>query len=219
MQEFPDLGESANATMLLLVRSGEAFLALADRALRHHRLSRGGRQALAVLDGAGGPLSPTAIAERLLVTTASVTSLLDTLERRGLLERTADPDDRRRLLVALTEAGRVVVDQFLPEVVALQTAAMTNLSEPQRRQLSHLLGLVENGMATIDPAAVVGAAPRRGRPRSARDEVPHRPGVAGRQRRRGAQVDVLQQADREHARRTSSCRRTTRTAGVRRSPA
>jgi DNA-binding MarR family transcriptional regulator len=39
------------------------------------------------------------MAERLIVTTASVTSLLDTLERRGLLERRPDPTDRRRPLI------------------------------------------------------------------------------------------------------------------------
>jgi DNA-binding MarR family transcriptional regulator len=161
-QEFPGLSESANATLVDLIRTGEAFAGTADRALRHHRLSRAGRQALAVIDGAGEPLSPTTIAERLLVTTASVTSLLDTLERRGLVERRADPGDRRRLLVSLTDEGSAVVDQFLPEVVALQTAAMAGLSEPQRRQLRHLLGKVRAGLAEVDPDAVAHDAPPRG---------------------------------------------------------
>ena len=60
---------------MALVRTGERLLACIDQALRHHRLSRAGREALAVLDGAGQSLSPTAIAERLIVTTASVTSV------------------------------------------------------------------------------------------------------------------------------------------------
>lgn len=142
---------------------GEAFLALVDKALRHHRLSRAGRQALAVLEGAGQPLSPTTIAERLLVTTASVTSLLDTLERRGLVQRQPDPTDRRRLLVALTDDGRALVEQFLPEVVALQTAVMAELSETQRQQLLRLLSKIRDGMASTDPEAVVRDAPRRGK--------------------------------------------------------
>ena len=78
---------------MALVRTGDRLLAGIDQALRHHRLSRAGREALAVLDVAGQPLSPTAMAERLIVTTASVTSLLDTLERRGLIERRLDPTD------------------------------------------------------------------------------------------------------------------------------
>jgi DNA-binding MarR family transcriptional regulator len=161
-QEFPGLSQSANASVMALVQVGESFLAMVDRTLRHHRLSQAGRQALAVLEGAGQPLSPTTLAERLIVTTASVTSLLDTLERRGLVQRRPDPTDRRRLLVALTDDGRALVEQFLPEVVALQTAVMAGLSETQRLQLLRLLAKVRDGMANTDPEAVVRDAPRRG---------------------------------------------------------
>ena len=70
---------------------------------------------MAIIDGAGEPLSPTTIAERLIVTTATVTSLLDTLEKRGLVVRQPDPADRRKLLVSITDEARTIVDQFLPE--------------------------------------------------------------------------------------------------------
>ena len=149
---------------MAIVQAGERFLASVDRALRHHHLSRAGREALAVLEGAGQPLSPTAIAQRLIVTTASVTSLLDTLERRGLVERRPDPADRRRLLVAITDDGLALVDQFLPEVVALQTAVMAPLSESQRRQLVKQLATVRDALDDLDIDAVVRAAPRRGKP-------------------------------------------------------
>jgi DNA-binding MarR family transcriptional regulator len=147
-----------------IVQVGERFLATVDTALRHHHLSRAGREALAVLEGAGQPLSPTTLAQRLIVTTASITSLLDTLERRGLVERQPDPADRRRLLVAITDDGLALVDEFLPEVVALQTAVMAQLSEPQRRQLVKLLANVRDGLDNLDVEAVVRAAPRRGKP-------------------------------------------------------
>ncbi len=149
-----------------LVRSSEALLTATDRVVHDHRLSRGGREALAVLEGAGEPLSPTTIAERLMVTTASVTSLLDTLERRGLLTRENDPSDRRKLLVTLTDDGRALVDRFLPEIVALQTAVMATLTEAQRQQLHRLLTKVHAGVADVDPDIVAQEAPRRGRRRS-----------------------------------------------------
>lgn len=147
---------------MALVRTGDRLLSAIDHALRHHRLSRAGREALAVLDGAGQPLSPTAIAERLIVTTASVTSLLDTLERRGLVERRPDPTDRRRLLIAITKDGKAIVDQFLPEVVALQTAALATLTEAQRRQLVELLATVRANLTTLDADEVIRAAAPRG---------------------------------------------------------
>ena len=47
---------------------------------------------LVQLTRAGQPLEPTVIAERLLVTTGSMTSLLDNLEKRGLIRRQPHPD-------------------------------------------------------------------------------------------------------------------------------
>jgi len=140
-------------------------MAMTNQALRHHRLSAAGRQALAILEGAGEPLSPTTIAERLIVTTATVTSLLDTLEKRGLLVRQADTSDRRKLLISITDEGRTIVDAFLPEIIALQTAVMAELSEPQQRQLLRSLAVVREGIATIEAEAIVATAPKRGRPR------------------------------------------------------
>jgi DNA-binding MarR family transcriptional regulator len=150
---------------MALVHTGETFLACIDRALRHHRLSRAGREALAVLDGAGQPQAPTTIAERLIVTTASVTSLLDTLERRGLVERRPDPTDRRKLLIVITQDGKAIVDQFLPEVVALQTAALATLTEDQRRQLVELLATLGAHLTTLDVEEIIRTAAPRGVPR------------------------------------------------------
>jgi DNA-binding MarR family transcriptional regulator len=66
--------------------------------------------------------------------------------------------------VAITDDGLALVDQFLPEVVALQTAVMAQLSEPQRRQLVKLLANVRDGLDGLDIDAVVRATPRRGKP-------------------------------------------------------
>jgi DNA-binding MarR family transcriptional regulator len=167
LREFPRGSESANAALIALVRTSEAVMAMANKALRHHGLSAAGREAIAVIEGAGRPISPTPIAERLLVTTASVTSLLDTLERRGLVERQADPSDRRRLLVALTDEGRASVDGYLPEMVALQTAVMECVSEQDRRRLQRTLDAILRGVEQLDAASTVAAAPRRGKPRHA----------------------------------------------------
>lgn len=99
------------------------------------------------------------------MTTASVTSLLDTLERRGLVERQPDPTDRRRLVIVITQDGKAIVDQFLPEVVALQTAAMATLTEAQRRQLVEMLATLGADLTTLDADEVIRAAAPRGIPR------------------------------------------------------
>lgn len=133
--------------MAAAVRAGEAFLALADRRLRAYGLSAGGRQVLAVLDGVGGSLSPTAIADRLIITTASITSLLDTLQRRGLVERSPDVYDRRRVVVTITAEGRRVIRRLLPEMLALQDEVAAALSPGDRAELVRLLGTLRAGIA------------------------------------------------------------------------
>jgi DNA-binding MarR family transcriptional regulator len=129
------------------VRTGEAFLALADRRLRAYGLSAGARQVLAVLDGDGGSLSPTKIADRLIITTASMTSLLDTLQRRGLVQRTPDATDRRRVVVTITADGRTVIRRLLPEMLALQEEVAAALSPGDRAELVRLLSTLRAGIA------------------------------------------------------------------------
>jgi DNA-binding MarR family transcriptional regulator len=79
-----------------------------------YQLSPSARQVLAVIEGARQPLEPSVIAERVLITTGSMTSLLDTLERRGLVRRMPHPDDRRKLLVDITPDAQAILDQLLP---------------------------------------------------------------------------------------------------------
>lgn len=57
-----------------------------------------------------------------------MTSLFDTLERRGLIERDPHPVDRRKVLIRLTDEGRAIVDQMLPIVHAASTEAFADLS-------------------------------------------------------------------------------------------
>jgi hypothetical protein len=71
-----------------------------------------------------------------------------------------------RLLIVITQDGKAIVDQFLPEVVALQTAALAALTEAQRQQLVELLATVRANMATLDANEVIRAAAPRGVPRT-----------------------------------------------------
>lgn len=160
-REFPGASGSAAECTVQLVRAAEAFLGLANRGLRHHDLSVSARQVLAVLEGAGEPLPAGEIAARLLVTTASMTAVLDTLERRGLVRRSPDATDRRRVLVDITEDGCALVDRYLPEIAALQTAVCGPLSEAERDELLRLLARVHGHMAEVDADAIVGTARRR----------------------------------------------------------
>src|SRR4051794_6606298 len=135
-QEFPGASRSGAEVAANLVRTADALVTeISRRRRRVADLSPSAFQALAILEGAGEPLDAGTIAERLLVSSASTTSLLDTLERRGLVEPPAPPTDRRKTLVHLTDEARDIVDRMLPEVHAVTAAAVASLSEREREQL------------------------------------------------------------------------------------
>ncbi len=107
-------------------------------------MSATGKQALAVLDGAGEPLEPGIIAERLLITSGSMTSLLDTLEKAGYVKRGPHPSDRRKVLVDITDAGNVVVDAMLPVIHARERVIIGDaLTDKEQAALLRLLAKVQ----------------------------------------------------------------------------
>lgn len=61
--------------------------------------------------------------------------MITALEGRKLIERHRDRTDRRRLVVALTDDGRALLDRCRPEVAALEAAMLAGLSIPQTKAL------------------------------------------------------------------------------------
>jgi len=122
------------------------MMELHDRqTLDEFQLSPSGRQILAVVEGARQPLEPTVIAERLLITTGSVTSLLDGLEKRGLIRRLPHPNDRRKLLIDITPAAQAIVDELLPSLHAREREVISSaLSTNEQRQLLRLIAKVQH---------------------------------------------------------------------------
>ena len=91
-------------------------------------MSKSGGLALAALRD-HGPLSPSELGERLIVTRATVTGLVDSLERQGYAERTPNPADRRSLLVSITPTGREVAQQVRTIVHAQEKAWLSEFAE------------------------------------------------------------------------------------------
>ncbi len=165
-REFPGASRSAAEAAANLVRTADALLAEIDRRRREVAdLSASAFQVLAILDGAGEPLAGHVIAGRLLVSSASMTSLLDTLERRGLVERHSHPVDRRKVLIHLTDDARPIVDQMLPAVHAAAAAAFAPLSEHDREALINMLAVVRSQLAVVASLPPAAPKPRR-RPRN-----------------------------------------------------
>jgi len=145
-----------------VIRLADVIADAINARLRTRDLHLAAVQALAVLEGVDGPLTPNEINAHLHLTSGSVTSLLDRLEQRGLVARGPHPTDRRKVLVSITDAGRELVDWHLPEAVAIQTALFEVLTPDQLVELNHLVETVLLATKDLDPNAVAEAAPPRG---------------------------------------------------------
>lgn len=99
-------GEPARLVMSLLTTTRQIDAACAGL-LSGHGLSEGLFAALLAVKANPG-ITPGKLAGQLSVTRATVTGLVDGLSRRGLLERAADPADRRSQTLLVTGAGETL---------------------------------------------------------------------------------------------------------------
>ena len=160
-KEFPDGDPTSTEAYASLVRTGQALLLEIDRAIEtEFDVPHAAATALAVIDGAGEPLTPSVISERVLVPSPTMTATLDVLERRGWVERIANPQDRRSVLVQITPEGRAVVDRLLPGIRSIERGVMSALNQTERRQL---LGLLDKVLAKAAEGAAEDPAPLNGR--------------------------------------------------------
>lgn len=127
---------------------------------RRHGLSHAAFNALAVIEGAGGPLLTGEVAARMHITSGSVTSVLDTLERKGFVVRTDDPADRRRVLVDITPEAQQLLDECLPRIQQTTDLLLVRLDEGQQQALLDALGAVRDAVAAL-PTELPEPAPRR----------------------------------------------------------
>jgi DNA-binding MarR family transcriptional regulator len=84
-------------------------------------------------------LSSAQLARNSFVTAQSMADMITALEGRGLIERHRDQTDRRRLVVALTTAGRDLLDLYRDQVAALETRMLAGLGGEEISRLRHCL--------------------------------------------------------------------------------
>ncbi|MBZ9712636.1 MarR family winged helix-turn-helix transcriptional regulator [Deinococcus multiflagellatus] len=140
-QRAPEVDPAPMLTFITFSRAhallGDAVRSTAARA----DLTSGTRDLLFTLYRSAPPegLPASEVAALLAVSPATVTGSADRLEARGLLTRTLDPQDRRSWRLALTDAGRALVQAHLPEHLAFEEQLLAALTPEERRSFEGLL--------------------------------------------------------------------------------
>jgi DNA-binding MarR family transcriptional regulator len=148
LAELPDRDAdalSAAALVNRLIVSSGLLLHQLDRLLRASGLTAGSYNVLMVIASAEESLTPSEISVRMPVpvTTATMTGVLDTLERRGLVSRHPHPTDRRRVLIELDPDGRALLDAVVPLVIDQQRGWVSSLPIEVRDEICESLSTLE----------------------------------------------------------------------------
>jgi DNA-binding MarR family transcriptional regulator len=159
-REYPGANWLASRSFRELEVVGGLIEALVASIARRHGLSHAALNALAVIEGSGGPLPAGEVGTHMHITSGTMTTVLDTLERNGFVKRLADPSDRRRVLVDITPAAGAVLDAVLPEIQQACATVMGALDDEALHALLDSLAVVRDAVAFM-PEGVRPPAPRR----------------------------------------------------------
>jgi DNA-binding MarR family transcriptional regulator len=141
--QTPDANVAATEGVMNTIRTADMFFDRIGRLLRPLGVSAAGGLVLGILRD-HGTMSPSELGERLIVTRATVTGLLDSLERRGFVSRSANPADRRSLLVEVTPAGLAVVQELRTIVHRNERDWMSVFSDAELRTYVDLLHRIQD---------------------------------------------------------------------------
>jgi DNA-binding MarR family transcriptional regulator len=124
-----------------------------EKAFGRFGLNRGevGVLGALLLAGPGQQLSPTRLFKGLMLSSAGITSRLDSLERRGYVRRNRHPQDRRGVLVELTDAGRKVLQEAVSADSPAEDGLLSTLSKKEQQALGALLKKL---LAGLEPTGI-----------------------------------------------------------------
>lgn len=96
-----------------------------------------------------GPLTQGELGRKLLRSGGNVTTVIDNLERRGLVGRRRNPDDRRVVTVTLTSSGRQLIAEIFPHHARVVAHAMAALTVAEQAELGRLCRKLGRGVARM----------------------------------------------------------------------
>ena len=147
---YPHSSAKATECAMNLVFTADLLVKRISELVQPFDLTPASGLVLSILADSESPLPPNQIAERLIISRATVTGLVDSLERRGYVRRLPHPSDRRMLLIEPTDTGRQAADAFRPIVHQHQRVWMDVLDEQEQGQLINFLKRLQDPLMGPD---------------------------------------------------------------------
>lgn len=157
-EQTPEGNVQATEAVMNTVRTADILFDRIGRLLRPLGVSAAGGLVLGLLRDYGS-MSPSELGARLIVTRATVTGLLDSLEKPGFVRRLRHPTDRRSIVVEITPEGLDVLAQVRTLIHRNEATWMSALSEDELGQYIGLLHRVQDALAIAPDVAEAELAP------------------------------------------------------------
>jgi MarR family transcriptional regulator, 2-MHQ and catechol-resistance regulon repressor len=151
-RRYPEEQERALRLWVVMSRAYDAIVNHLQAEVARHDLTLMEFGILEVLFHKG-PLLLGEVQRRILVSSGGVTYLVDRLERKGLVERRACPDDRRARYAALTSRGEALIGEIFPlhaERIELLMSTLTPAEQEALRGLLRHLGLAAAALPLVE---------------------------------------------------------------------
>ncbi len=148
-RRLPALDPDAVLACATIHAVGVEVQAALEASLAKHDMSEGRLRVLVLLLDQDQPIPHSELADLSCVTKGTITGLVDSLERDGYVERQPDQDDRRVVKIALTRAGRAVIDRILPGHLTRLSKMMRRLTKREQKSLIDLLTKVHDGLPAL----------------------------------------------------------------------
>lgn len=154
-QHAPVLSEGqqrALKTYVRLMRAADTVTTALHQHLAEHRLTISQFGVLEALYHLG-PVCQKELGAKILKSGGNVTLVIDNLEKRDLVRRIRDEQDRRRFIIALTDAGHRLIAGIFPTHAAMAEQAFSGLSAAEIDALGGLLRKLGTGVAAAQASS------------------------------------------------------------------
>lgn len=147
MATVQDLKDQVDAVQALMLRLMQVRQIRDPLAHLHPDLTGPQIHVVACLATRGLPTPMAELAHRIAASAPTMTGIIDRLERQGFVTRVRDDDDRRVVLIALTEAGQQVFETLRADATEKLTRLLGCLQTEERANLVHLIGRIVDALA------------------------------------------------------------------------
>ncbi|KAB7610203.1 MarR family transcriptional regulator [Amylibacter sp. SFDW26] len=140
-KQRPDINTEPMELIGRLLRISHHFSSQMGTTFSAHGLTGADFDVLATLLRSGKPhaLSPNQLLATMMITSGTMTNRIDQLEKKGLVKRIQNPEDKRSVSIALTEKGQTITDKAVTAHVETQKQLVSALTEKEQASLNSLL--------------------------------------------------------------------------------